>query len=68
MAIRFGETHGRAVLTWDEVELMRQCHDAGMPVLRIAKKFERPRRTVRNVLDYNTWTEAPPRRSAAARG
>lgn len=63
---RHGEDHPRASLTFDEVELMRQCHDAGMPVLRIAKKFERPRRTVRDVVEYSTWTEAPPRRSAAA--
>lgn len=54
-----GEDHPRAVLDWTEVELMRQCHDAGLPVLQIAKKFERPRRTVRNVLEYRTWTTPP---------
>lgn len=56
---RHGENHPRAVIDWYEVELMRQCHDAGMPVLRIAKKFEPPRRTVRSLLTDETWTTPP---------
>jgi hypothetical protein len=58
---RCGEDHPRARLTWDQVELMRDCADAGLTALQIARKFELPRRTVRNVLDYLTWTSAPPR-------
>jgi len=54
-----GKDHPRAVLTWDEIEFMRQCHDAGLPVVTIAKRFERPRRTVRSVLTYKTWTTPP---------
>ncbi len=63
MTFRSGENHPRARLTWDDVELMRALHDEGVPVLAIANKFEVPRRTVRNVVEYNVWRGPPPRQA-----
>ena len=57
---RCGEDHPRARLTWADVELMRSLHDEGLSATVIAGKFELPRRTVRNVLEYLTWTRPPP--------
>lgn len=57
---RCGERHPRAVTNWHDVELMRLLSDACIPVADIARKFDLPRRTVRNILNYNTWTSAPP--------
>ena len=39
---------------------MRQLRDEGMTQMLIAEKFERPRSTVRNVVNYLCWVEPPP--------
>ena len=61
-----GEDHPNAKLNWAEVELMRACHDAGLSVAEIARKFERPWSTVRDVCEYLTWTELPVRKARHA--
>ncbi len=56
-----GEDHPNAKLDWSEIELMRALHDEGLPMTLIAKKFERPWSTVRDVCRYLTWTDLPVR-------
>lgn len=60
MAFNSGERNPRAVLTWEEVEWMRALRDEGFTQLEIAIKMERSRSTVRNVVNYLCWVEAPP--------
>lgn len=64
---RAGEDHPMAKLTWSEVELMRQCHEAGLSMRAIAEKFERPWSTVRDACQYITWGELPTRPARTAR-
>lgn len=52
---RIGESHPRAVLLDHEVEMMRELHEAeGFGYRRLAKKFEVPRDTVRDICRYRT--------------
>lgn len=50
---RKGQDHHRAVLTDHEVELMRHLHEVeGWGYKRLVKKFEVPKRTVRDICNY----------------
>lgn len=50
---RCGQAHPRAVLTDHEVDLMRMLHEIeGWGYKRLAKKFEVPKRTVRDICNY----------------
>ncbi len=49
---RMGEDHQNAVLTNDEVELLRKCRDDGMTWQQLVDKFEIPKRTVRDICSY----------------
>lgn len=51
--LRRGENHPEAKLTDHEVELIRQFHeDEGYGYKRLAKKFETPIRTIRDICNY----------------
>jgi hypothetical protein len=52
-----GEDHPNARLTWELVERMRQAHDAGASMMAIARQEALPWSTVRDALQYRTWTE-----------
>lgn len=62
-----GEDHPNAKLNWHDVELMRQLHDEGLSMMAIARKFELPWSTVRDVCRYLTWCEQPVRPIRPAR-
>lgn len=53
---RFGENHGRAKLTEEQVEQIRYYHTAGNLVGRIAKKFGVSQRTVCGIVYGESWT------------
>lgn len=50
--LKHGENHPQAKLTDHEVELLRQMHDEGYGYKRLAKMFETPVRTVRDICNY----------------
>lgn len=52
--IKRGEDHPQAKLTDHEVELLRQMFDEGFGYKKLAKKFEAPIRTIRNICNYKT--------------
>ena len=51
---RIGEGHHRAKHSDDDVELIRQCYDAGMKPTEIARKFEMSINTVNDYVYYRT--------------
>lgn len=52
--IRRGENHPKAKLTDHEVELMRQLHEENVGYKKLAKIFEVPIGTCRNICKYMT--------------
>ena len=49
---RVGESHPKAELTDRDVELMRELRDEGRSYRWLAKTFEIPKRTVRDIVNY----------------
>lgn len=49
---RCGESHHRAKIRDDDVELMRELHEGGLKVSEIARKFECARSTVSDIVHY----------------
>ncbi len=49
---RIGDSHGRAVFTDHEVELMRQLREGGMKLKEIAEKFETTKGHVSRICNY----------------
>lgn len=57
---RVGESHPQAVLTWADVDLIRELHEEhGITVAELARKFECAYSTVRDVVEFRTWVTAP---------
>ena len=57
---RVGESHVHAVLTWDDVDLIRDLReDYGLTYRELAEKFEVSIWTIRDVVKYITWIEKP---------
>ena len=54
---RVGETHHRAKLTDDDVELIRLLREGGMKVKEIAKKFECTPENISLIVNYRTRTQ-----------
>lgn len=50
--MRIGQDHQKAILTDRDVELMRQLHDGGMSLSRLAIKFECSKTEVWNICNY----------------
>lgn len=50
-----GERHGRAKLTWDDVDEIRRCHKEGMLISNLALAFGVNWTTVSNVVKMRTW-------------
>lgn len=48
--LRVGETHHRAKLTDQDVDLIRELHDEGLSYREIAVKFEVSKSTVRDII------------------
>ena len=53
---RVGETHHRAKLTDDDVELIRLLREGGMKVKEIAKKFECTPQNISTIVHYRSRT------------
>ncbi len=53
---RVGETHHRAKLTDDDVELIRLLREGGMKVKEIAKKFECTPQNISTIIHYRSRT------------
>ena len=53
---RVGETHHRAKLTDDDVELIRLLREGGMRVKEIAKKFECTPQNISTIVHYRSRT------------
>lgn len=49
---RMGEQHQNAVLTDDEVQMLRDLREGGMTWAALAEKFEVAKRTVRDICAY----------------
>ena len=49
-----GERHHRAKLSDDDVRLMRELHELGLPYSAIAEKFECSLWTARDIVTYAT--------------
>jgi len=53
---RVGETHHRAKLTDDDVELIRLLREGGMKIREIAKKFECTPQNISKIVHYRGRT------------
>ena len=53
---RVGETHHRAKLTDDDVELIRLLREGGMKVKEIAKNFECTPQNISTIVNYRSRT------------
>jgi len=51
-----GERHGRAKLTWRDVDEIRTALADGESVMAMAEEFMVDRRTIRRLRDGETWT------------
>ena len=49
---RVGSSHPKALLSTEDVELIRQLRDAGLSLGEIARKFEVPRSTVQSICSH----------------
>lgn len=58
---RIGETHPRAKLTDEDVDLMFELHASRVPVAEIARKFEITRRHAGRVLSSQSRNHTPDR-------
>jgi len=56
----YGEEHGRAVLTWDQVEEMRRLKSDGWKDSDLAARYGVSRSTVYSALHGRTWAHEPP--------
>ena len=61
MAARNGERHHKARLSDEDVELMRELHEAhGLKVSEVARKFEISYWTARDICKYRTRIRVAP--------
>lgn len=56
---RIGESHGRAKLTDDEVDLFRKLVEGGMPVMEAAAKFGLSKMHAYDIANYRKRATAP---------
>lgn len=52
-AYRCGEDHPKATISNEDVDLMRELHEEhGLTVSEIAAKWEKPKSTIRDIVNY----------------
>lgn len=55
-----GESHPKAKLTWDDINLIRDCYEEhGMTQKLLAEKFEVGITTIHDIVRYKTWVDVP---------
>ena len=60
--LRIGESHPKSKLSDDDVDLIRSLReDDGLPYYVIAKKFDTPIRTIRDICGYRVRCQTPAR-------
>lgn len=60
MAIRFGEEHGRAKLTRDEVvEIRKRYKEGGVSFVRLAEDYDVTPTTIRYIVTRRIWRHLP---------
>lgn len=50
-----GEKNGRAKISWNDVDCIRELYNSGTRIYQIAKEFNLPYSTVFNIVKYKTW-------------
>jgi IS30 family transposase len=50
-----GINHGRAMLTEDDVRLIRTLHEEGLSYRVIARKFDVGKTTIEHIVTRQTW-------------
>jgi len=56
---RVGEDHGRAKLTRHDVDLIHDLYEEGLPLTKIAEKFEVAKSTIHDIVTCRTWSSPP---------
>lgn len=54
MGAPIGINHGKATATWEEVEICREMHEAGVTPTQIAQQTGRPLNTIKDWIYYRT--------------
>lgn len=58
-AARSGENNGRAKVTWDLVEEIRNKYEnENCAIANLSKEYNIPNSTVPNIVHYNTWKKS----------